>query len=107
MKRSSLTLLCALASTGGLLGCEGRLTGPGGVEGVGPGPDNSSSTPDTPIPIADAVALLTNPPAEPNAADIACTDQAVVPRGRIWRLSATGYKNSIRDNLAYASVDAN
>ena len=40
-----------------------------------------------------------------SAGDIACTDQAVVPRGRIWRLSASAYKNAINDVLGYAGVD--
>src|SRR5687767_9322661 len=109
MKPSWMTLIGALASSMGLLACEGSITGPAGmpsdVPGIGSG--SAGQTPDTPIATADAVALLTNPPAEPTAADIACTNQAVVPRGRIWRLSANGYKNSIRDNLGYAGVDTN
>ncbi|HXK17536.1 MAG TPA: DUF1592 domain-containing protein [Polyangiaceae bacterium] len=51
--------------------------------------------------------MLQSPPAEPVAAEIACTtDKEVVPRGRLWRLSASNYKNSIKDNLGYADVDA-
>lgn len=79
---------------------DGSASGPGGS--VGPG---TSTAPDTPIPTADAVTLLTNPPAEPTAADIKCTDQQVVPRGRIWRLSAGNYVNSIQSSLG-GSVDA-
>lgn len=96
----------------GLLGCHAVLACNGYVEGTGGGLDGaagnkpSTSTPDTPIATADAVALLENPPAEPVAADIACTDQAVVPRGRIWRLSAAAYENSIKDKLAYPEVDS-
>ncbi len=89
-----------------LAACEGSIIGTGGSPMTGPGSGSSSSAPDTPIATADAVALLTNPPAEPVAAEIACTDKAVVPRGRIWRLSALGYKNSIKEGLAFDGVDA-
>jgi hypothetical protein len=107
MKPSSLALICSLTCSAGLLGCVGKITGSSGEQASGPGVGSSSGTPDTPIATADAVALLTNPPSEPIAADIACTDQAVVPRGRIWRLSANGYKGSLRDTLAFAGVDVN
>jgi len=63
------------------------------------GSTTSSSAPDTPIATPDAVALLQNPPSEPVAASIACTDQEVVPRGRLWRLSASNFENSIKDEL--------
>lgn len=80
---------------------EGGPGGPGGPSGGG----GSSMAPDSPVETADAVALLKNPPDEPVAADITCTDQAVVPRGRLWRLSASGYKNALKDVLGYAGVD--
>ena len=101
MKRN-LARLIGLLACQAVLACNGYVEGTGGAAGSKP----SLSTPDTPIATADAVALLENPPAEPVAAEIACTDQAVVPRGRIWRLSASAYRNSIKDKLAYADVDA-
>jgi hypothetical protein len=53
----------------------------------------------------NAIDLLTQPPADPMAADIACTEQAVVPAGRIVRLSAEGFKNSVKDTLGFDNVD--
>lgn len=93
-----------------MLGCTSYVNGsreeggPGGPGGPGGG-GGSSMAPDSPVETADAVALLKNPPDEPVAADITCTDQAVVPRGRLWRLSASGYKNALKDVLGYAGVD--
>ncbi len=96
------------ALIGVLAGCTGYVSekDEASKPGSAPGSSTSSPAPDTPIAEADAVALLQNPPAEPIAANIACTDQAVVPRGRIWRLSASAYKNSIGATLGYAAVDA-
>jgi hypothetical protein len=104
MKRKLVALIGVLGLPA-VLGCTGYVRGPGSSEEGGPGVGSSNNTPDTPIATADAVALLTNPPSEPSAADIACTEQAVVPRGRIWRLSATGYKNSLAQ-VGYTSADA-
>jgi len=118
MKRSFTALICALGAPA-LLACTARIDGSGqglpAGSGLASGSSGSSSgsngggsaAPDTPIATPDAVALLQNPPAEPVAADIACTtDKEVVPRGRLWRLSASNYKNSIKDTLGYADVDA-
>ena len=105
MKRSLVALIGVLLSPAAVA-CNGYVQGSGGSAASGPGIGGSSSTPDTPIATADAVALLTNPPAEPIAAAITCTAQAVVPRGRIWRLSASGYQSSIAAGLAYTGVDA-
>jgi hypothetical protein len=107
------TLACTLACTGSLdegtgdtlnsAGTGGTSAG-GGSSGIISG--NGGSAIVQPPTNPNAIELLTNPPAEPVAADIACTDQAVVPAGRISRLSAEGYRNSINDTLAYANVDA-
>jgi Protein of unknown function (DUF1592)/Protein of unknown function (DUF1588)/Protein of unknown function (DUF1595)/Protein of unknown function (DUF1587) len=110
MKRSFTALICLLGFPAAL-GCTARIDGssgglPSGPGGGGSTSSTSSSAPDTPIATPDAVALLKNPPAEPASASIACTDQEVVPRGRLWRLSASNYKNSVRDALGYADVDA-
>ncbi|HTM44652.1 MAG TPA: DUF1592 domain-containing protein [Polyangiaceae bacterium] len=109
----------------GALGCTGSLSADQSVDttqagtGVTPGTDpsaaggsatvvpgvvgagGSSVTPGT----TDALTLLQNPPPDPVAAQITCTNQEVVPRGRIWRLSASAYKNSINDTLGVSTVD--
>ena len=105
MKRNLAALIC-LTGFPLLAACTGYVGEPRDSQGDTPGGGGSTSTPDTPIPTADAVELLENPPDEPVAADIACTDRAVVPRGRLWRLSAGAYRNSIRDGLGYTAVDA-
>jgi hypothetical protein len=111
MKRSLAALICVLGAPA-LLACTAKIDGssaglPAGPGGGGSGSSAPSSTaPDTPIATVDAVALLKNPPTEPVAASIACTDQEVVPRGRLWRLSASNYKNSVKDALGYADIDA-
>ncbi|HVY31457.1 MAG TPA: DUF1592 domain-containing protein [Polyangiaceae bacterium] len=104
--RTSRLLLGLIFPTA--LGCTARVDG----DGVGlPGQAGSGGTstigkaPDTPIATVDAIALLTNPPAEPVAADIKCTDQEVVPRGRLWRLSASNYASSIQSALG-GTIDA-
>jgi hypothetical protein len=109
MKRKLRALVCLLGLPM-LSGCTAHINGPDGAEPPGgsappTATGGTGSAPDTPLPTADAVALLQNPPTEPTAAEITCTDQAVVPRGRIWRLSANGYKNAIKDLLGYADVD--
>jgi hypothetical protein len=84
------------AGTGGsgnLGGNAGTITGTAGSNIVQP-PSNPN-----------AIDLLTNPPPEPAAANIACTDQSVVPEGRIVRLSADGFRNSMQDSLGFANVD--
>jgi hypothetical protein len=102
------------------LACTGSLdTGSGDTTNSGAGSGGSNATGGSngivgtagtavvqPPTNPNAIELLTNPPAEPVAADIACTDQAVVPQGRLLRLSAEGYRNSIKDTLGYANVDA-
>jgi hypothetical protein len=111
MKRILTKLVCVLGLPA-VLGCTGHVSGSG--EGLPKGStsdagnDSNSSAPGTSTQASnpDAVTLLTNPPAEPVAANIACTTQAVVPRGRLWRLSASNYKNSVKDTLGYAGVDA-
>jgi Protein of unknown function (DUF1592)/Protein of unknown function (DUF1588) len=103
MKRK-LALVCLLVAPT-VVGCTGRIDGSRETRPLDAPGGSSSSAPDSSVPTADAVALLKNPPAEPGAAEIACTSQAVVPRGRLWRLSASAYKNSLKDGLAYADVD--
>nr|AQQ75195.1 hypothetical protein [uncultured bacterium] len=106
MKRDLATLICSLGAAVAV-GCTGYVEDPGSSKESNPDQPGGGTTvtPDTPIPTADAVALLENPPPEPVAADITCSDQAVVPRGRIWRLSASAYKNAIEDVLGYDGVD--
>jgi hypothetical protein len=102
MKRNLAAATCVLAA----LGCTAKIDGAAGprpsLQAPGDGP---SSTPDTPTSTADSVALLENPPPEPVAADITCTAQQVVPRGRIWRLSASAYRGSIEAGLGATGVD--
>jgi len=105
MKRKLTAAVCWLGSLV-VLSCTAKIEGPGAPPSSGLSSDGPGSAPDTPLATADAVALLENPPTEPGAADIACTAQAVPPRGRIWRLSATGYQHSLKDTLGYANVDA-
>ena len=103
MKRNQLAVLCLLSPVVAL-GCTAHIEGPSsGAPSLGS--NTSTNTPDTPIATADAVTLLQNPPADPAAAAITCTAQEVVPRGRIWRLSANGYKNSVNAALGYANAD--
>ena len=104
MKRD-LAILIGSISAAIAGGCTGYVEDPGSGESPDQPGGGTSSAPDTPIATADAVALLEDPPPEPVAGDIACTDQAVVPRGRIWRLSAGAYKNAINAALGYAGVD--
>src|SRR5262245_45430020 len=106
MKSGTVTLIClgGLLGVRPLTGCNAKITGQGEAGSKAAGTAGTSSVMEPPIAEADAVALLTDPPSEPVAADIACTGQAVVPRGRIWRLSATGYQNSIKDSLGYSAV---
>lgn len=111
MKRN-LAVLFGLVGATAVLGCQGNVSGTGGFDsngsngnGTGSSSNGNGKAPDSPLPTADAVSLLNNPPAEPSAADITCSAQAVVPRGRLWRISANGYKNSV-SGLGYTGVDA-
>lgn len=105
MNRKLAAATCLLGSLAAL-GCTGKIEGPSAQPSSGlDGSDSSSGGPQTSPGTADAVKLLENPPAEPVAAEIACTNQAVAPRGRIWRLSARAYKNSVNDTLGYANVN--
>lgn len=119
MTRNWAALVASMACASALA-CTGSLeTGSGDPMTAGPGSGGTSATGGNgglvgaagtavvqPTTNPNAIELLTHPPAEPIAADIACTDQAVVPQGRISRLSAEGYSNSIKDTLAYANVDS-
>src|SRR4051812_5530062 len=103
MERSLAALMCLLGLPA-VLGCTGYVNGSGDGLPGGAGSDGASSNGGPPGTVTqasnpDAVTLLTNPPAEPVAAEIACTAEAVVPRGRLWRLSASNYKNSVKDTL--------
>jgi hypothetical protein len=105
-----LSLLGGLLGSLAGLGCTAKLEGTGSPLPITPGSDapgsNTPGASNPPTATADAVALLQNPPPEPASADIKCTEQEVVPRGRIWRLSASAYGNSVKDGLGYTKVDA-
>lgn len=114
-----ISVLGAVVLSAAQLGCTGTIddTNSGGGAGAGALAGGGSSSGGTgfvgnagaavvqPTTNPNAIDLLTNPPAEPAAANIACTDQAVVPAGRIARLSAEGYRNSLNDTLGFANVD--
>lgn len=115
MKRNLAVLACWVAAlaqcacSGSVEGSDtpgvaGQATGPFGPGGGGAASGGTANF--QPPTNPDAITLLQSPPAEPVTANITCTPQEVVPEGRIWRLSASAYANSVKDNLGIATIDA-